>query len=123
MSERPKVIVVFDDNPTAGRQTEEQLKRAGFRALWASSAAQALYLLNPGFLGLVVIRLRLGGDAGLLLLTRVKQRWSRVPVIAVCESNLAGQQAETSGASGFICAPVEPTALIALVRAHLRPNR
>jgi len=90
-TEEPMVTVV-DDEPFA----QDILMRAAgswkFRCQAASSAEQALALLEKNLTPIVVTDLRMPGQGGLWLIRQIRQRWPEVGIIVLT----AGQDSEAT---------------------------
>lgn len=114
-----KTLIVFHEDPAEGRAIETVLTRGGHKALWASIPAQALYMLNPSFLGLVVMTIQ--GEF-LPLFSRVRQRWPNVPIVAIC-APIQDTEAFALGAVDCLRTPTDRVELLAVVQKHLNSVR
>jgi response regulator RpfG family c-di-GMP phosphodiesterase len=100
-------VLVIDDEAVVRNLMVEILDRAGYSALGADSASEALALLDDPKLALVVSDIVMPGLTGFQLLDEVHTRRPSLPVLLVTgsgtEDNL--QEALAHGAAGLITKP------------------
>src|ERR1700719_960396 len=100
------------------------LRNAGYSVVEACTGREALekILLDPA---LVILDVRLPDMLGYEVCRRIKAnpRTANIPVLQVSATFTSGEsrvQALDSGADAYLTQPIEPTVLIATVRALLR---
>ncbi len=121
-------VLFVDDEPEALSLVERRLSKRGYHVTAATSAEQALELLEVGKFDVVVTDLRMPGMDGLELCTRILGRYPRLPVILLTAfGNLeTAVGAIRSGAYDFVTKPLEVEVLtVALDRAiqHCHAHR
>ncbi len=124
----PRILVV-DDDPDILDYLSSLLEDHGYRVRTAASADAALAALPDFQPHTVLVDVLMPGRSGLDLLVRLRlePRWERVPVVVVtgsdtileddCQSYL-GSHHGVRGPDGVLGKPVDPGALLAVVR-HL----
>ena len=114
---RQRVVLVVDDDAVGRESLAEALGEMGYRALAAPSGAAALALLERQPVDLVLTDLRMPDMDGLELLTRVRQRDTRVFVIVVTAfaTITTAVEAMKRGAFNYIMKPIDLDHL----KAHL----
>jgi len=120
---RPKVLVC-DDEPQILRALRVILRDAGFEALPASDAEEALDVAAVERPDAAIIDLVLPGMDGVELCGRLRE-WSDLPIIvlsAVGEED-AKVRALAAGADDYVTKPFGPRELIARLNANLRRIR
>ena len=117
-------ILIVDDREQNRYISSRILRSAGYLVEEASSGRKALQkvLENPA---LVILDVRLPDIIGYEVCRRIKQnpQTSNIPVLLVSAAFTSSEsqvQALDSGADGYLIQPLEPTVLIATVRALLR---
>jgi DNA-binding NtrC family response regulator len=102
----------------------EMLKASGIDVVTAATAEEALRLLGKQSVDLVVTDLTLPGASGLALTRALRSRPDPISVIVLTGSASVSHAIEAlkSGACDYVCKPVDPSRLIALVRETLRSN-
>ncbi len=112
----PKIMVV-DDDPGLLRLLSMRLDAAGYKAVCASSAEEALAQLPASRPQVVVTDLRMGGMDGLALFGAIQQRHPALPVIMLtAHGTIPDAVAATSqGVFGFLTKPFDSKELLALV--------
>ncbi len=118
--DQPRVLVC-DDEQQILRALRVILRDAGFEALAASNAAEALDLAAVQRPDAAIIDLLLPDIDGVELCRRLRD-WSKMPVIvlsAVGEED-AKVRALAAGADDYVTKPFGPRELIARLRANLR---
>jgi len=118
--DKPRVLIC-DDEQQILRALRVILRDAGFEALPASTAAEALDLAAVHRPDAAIIDLLLPDVDGVELCRRLRD-WSEIPVIvlsAVGEED-AKVRALAAGADDYVTKPFGPRELIARLRANLR---
>lgn len=117
---RPRVLVC-DDEQQILRALRVILRDAGFEALPASDAEEALDVTAVGHPDAAIVDLVLPGRDGVELCRRLRE-WSEMPVIvlsAVGDED-AKVRALAAGADDYVTKPFGPRELVARLEANLR---
>jgi two-component system KDP operon response regulator KdpE len=120
MSERPEILVV-DDEPQILRALRVILRDAGFVAVPAATAEEALDLAAVRPPDAAIVDLVLPDGDGVEVCRRLRE-WSQMPVIvlsAVGEED-AKVRALAAGADDYVTKPFGPRELVARLEANLR---
>jgi two-component system, response regulator FlrC len=121
MAEALPVLVVEDDANLREALTDT-LELAGYSAIAASDAEQALAWLDKGKPGLVLSDVQMPGMDGHALLTTLKARRPDIPVILMTAYGQIDRavQAIRDGAADYLPKPFEPDRLLATVARYFR---
>jgi two-component system response regulator FlrC len=121
MSDAPTILVVEDD-PALREALSDTLEIAGYRALTAGDAEQALRCLEQHTPGLVLTDVQMPGMDGHALLRTLKLRHPEIPVIMMTAYGQIERavQAMHDGAADYLPKPFEPDHLLASVARHFR---
>jgi len=114
-------VLLVEDDPHVQLGCVQALQLAGLRVSAVDSAEAALQHLAPGFAGVVVTDMRLGGADGLSLVRHCQRIDAALPVIMITghgDMSLA-VEAMRSGAYDFIPKPFSPELLVDVVRRAL----
>lgn len=117
---KPRVLVC-DDEPQILRALRVILRDAGFEAMPADSAEEALDVAAVGRPDAAIVDLVLPDSDGVELCARLRE-WSKMPIIvlsAVGDED-AKVRALASGADDYITKPFGPRELVARLQANLR---
>jgi two-component system, OmpR family, response regulator len=116
--------LVVDDDPELLQSVSDYLRRFGFEAVAASTAAQMRSLLSQGGVDMVVLDVMLPDGDGLSICAALRQRpeTANLPVIMLTaqgdpHSRVLGLEL---GADDYIAKPFEPRELVARIKAVLR---
>ncbi len=119
--DRPKTVLVVEDNLLNRELTHAVLKSAGYDVVVAKDGAEALMLLGHETVDLMLLDIDLPFVDGHTVLQAVKEKGINVPAIFV--SGLPGEEPEVKafeiGAVDFIHKPVKNTVLLARVKRAL----
>ncbi len=119
MPERPPILVVEDD--TALREAvADTLEIAGYHAIPAADAEQALAWLEKSTPGLVLTDVQMPGMDGHAFLRALKQRRPGIPVILMTAYGQIERAVEAmrDGAADYLPKPFEPDRLLAAAARH-----
>ncbi|NQU09748.1 sigma-54-dependent Fis family transcriptional regulator, partial [bacterium] len=117
-------VLVADDEPNMRTTLAPILKAAGFDSVLADSAAAALARLEEESFQVLLTDARMPGMDGYQLLTEVRQRYPRLPVVmitAYATPKLA-VQAIRNGAADYLSKPFDPEELVHVLRRVLQGN-
>jgi two-component system response regulator FlrC len=121
MAESLPVLVVEDD-PALREALTDTLEMAGYSAIAAGNAEQALAWLDKCKPGLVLTDVQMPGMDGHALLRTLKVRRPEVPVILMTAYGQIDRavQAMRDGAADYLPKPFEPDNLLVTVARHFR---
>jgi CheY-like chemotaxis protein/anti-sigma regulatory factor (Ser/Thr protein kinase) len=121
-SDKPSRILVVDDDRATRLLLRKQLEAAGFEVSVAGDGLEALKLLRTRKLDLIVLDIWMPKMTGLDLLARLKRRKSRPKAVVMTSDDTPATllQAVREQAFEYVQKPVEPSALLQLVRAVLK---
>lgn len=119
-----KTILLVDDSPTMLMSMEATLTRAGYGVIKAASGEAALLGLVAGNRpNLMITDLHMGGMSGLDLIREVRKspagRFMPILMLTTESAQSRKDEAKAAGATGWIVKPVEPDALVGVVRQIL----
>jgi len=99
-------VLLIDDQPSILMLVQVMLERTipGVRVMTATSATDALYILQQEPCDVVLSDVTMPGEDGFFVLKQVKQQWPDLPVVLMSGSPLA-HEAELAGANGFLLKP------------------
>ncbi|WP_444462287.1 response regulator [Rhodobacter capsulatus] len=119
-----KTILLVDDSPTMLMSMEATLTRAGYGVIKAASGEAALQGMAGGNRpNLMITDLHMGGMSGLDLIREVRKspagRFMPILMLTTESAQSRKEEAKAAGATGWIVKPVEPDALVGVVRQIL----
>lgn len=109
-------VLVVDDDADIRETIVVLLEAEGYRAIGASSAAEALERLKAdGSVALVLVNLRMPGMSGTELMKVLKEDpgLAHIPVVVISGDNAAKDVALETGAAACLTKPIELQALLA----------
>lgn len=114
-------LLIVDDDASLRQVMSMQLEEMGFRALAASSGADALQVLASEPVSLVITDYRMPGMNGMALLERVRADFPLTPVIMITAFGSIGNAVEAikAGAFDYISKPIDFDQLAIVVRRAL----
>ncbi len=120
MSDSLTVLIVEDD-PHVLLGCQQALALEDIDSIGVGSAEEALQRVDEDFAGIVISDIRLPGIDGLELLTRLKQRDARLPVVLITGHGDIGMAvgAMREGAYDFMEKPFSPERLVDVARRAL----
>lgn len=115
-------VLIVEDDASLREALSDTLELAGYTAITASDAEQALAWLDRGRPGLVLSDVQMPGMDGHALLTTLKARRPEIPVILMTAYGQIERavQAIRDGAADYLPKPFEPDRLLATVARHFR---
>jgi two-component system copper resistance phosphate regulon response regulator CusR len=116
------VILIVEDDPLVASFVEQGLRAAGFVAARTDDGGEAVARVLAGGVELVLLDLALPGGDGFVVLSELRARGVRVPVIVVTGrvDMRDAAAALDSGADDYMTKPFDFSELLARVRARLR---
>ena len=118
-----ELILNVDDDETVRYVKSRSLRLGGFDVREAKDGASALELVERLHPALVLLDVKLPDIGGFEVCRLIKRRWPDIIVIQVSASLVSAVdrvEGLENGADCYLTAPLEPTELIAVVRAMLR---
>jgi|SRR5579862_855861 len=120
-AEKPRLVVIVDDDELIRKALDGLMKAAGFSALAFASAEE---LLNSGELqntACLIADIRMPGMSGLELQSKLNEGRYRIPIIFITGQGdeKMRMQALRAGAVEFLAKPFDNDVLIDSVRAAL----
>ena len=114
-------IMIVDDSPTMLMSLEGVLTRQGFGVVKATSGEQALAVLKGGTKpALLITDLNMGAMDGIQLIREARRLpgFQFLPMLMLTtESQQAKrQEAKSAGATGWLVKPVQPDALLGVIK-------
>ncbi len=115
-------ILVVEDDPSLREALTDTLEMAGYSAVSAANAEQALLCLDRSNPGLILTDVQMPGMDGHALLRALKVRRPEIPVILMTAYGQIDRavQAMRDGAADYLPKPFEPDRLLATVARHFR---
>lgn len=115
-------ILVVEDDAALREALTDTLELAGYQAMAAGDAEQALACLDKTTPGLVLSDVQMPGMDGHALLRTLKTRHPDIPVILMTAYGQIDRavQAMRDGAADYLAKPFEPDDLLATVARHFR---
>jgi two-component system chemotaxis response regulator CheY len=116
-----KPVLLVDDSPTMLTSISNVLRKAGITAKTAGSAEAALDLVNGGLAPcLVITDYHMPGMHGVDLIGKLRRvgatRFVPMLVLTTDSEQDKRQSAKAAGATGWLVKPVDPTALVQIVK-------
>lgn len=115
-------ILVVEDDVALSDKISKDLNDSGYQTDIAESMKDGSYYINIRNYDLVLLSFKLPDGNGLDLITEIKAKSPRVPVIVLAQKPKTEQEvgAFKAGADDFIAKPFEVPVLLARVEARLR---
>jgi DNA-binding response OmpR family regulator len=111
-------VLVVDDEPRIARFVLRGLENAGYGAVWAPTATDALMRLAEG-IDLVILDLGLPDFDGLEVLRAMRQAGMTTPVFVLSSSRADRHRGLSEGANEYFVKPTPMRTLLARVRETL----
>ena len=117
-------VLIVDDDLSVRNTMDEYIASAGFNTLAASSAEEALELIEKNNFAVVITDIRLPGLGGLELTKVIKQKnGSDVIVVTGYSDDYSYEEAINIGASDFVIKPVRLEELLLRLRRVLKERQ
>ena len=115
-------ILVVEDDVALSDKISRDLNDSGYQTDIAESMKDGSYYINIRNYDLVLLSFKLPDGNGLDLITEIKAKSPRVPVIVLAQKPKTEQEVSAfkAGADDFIAKPFEVPVLLARVEARLR---
>lgn len=115
-------ILVVEDDVALSDKISRDLNDSGYQTDMAESMKDGSYYINIRNYDLVLLSFKLPDGNGLDLITEIKAKSPRVPVIVLAQKPKTEQEVSAfkAGADDFIAKPFEVPVLLARVEARLR---
>ena len=116
-----KHILIVDDSPTMLMSMEGILGRAGYQVSKASSGEAAIGMVRGGTKpNLIITDLNMGGMNGIELIREARKapasRFTPILMLTTESAQNRREEAKAAGATGWLVKPVQPDALLAVVK-------
>jgi DNA-binding NtrC family response regulator len=110
-------ILIVDDEPGLRSGLSKILALQGYRALEASTAAEARRIMGSAEVHLVLLDLKLGSEDGLALLRSLKVEEPAVPIIIITGHGdvASAVQCMQAGATNYISKPIDNALLLSIL--------
>ena len=121
MESKPTLLIVEDDE-TLAKGLVHKLSTSGYNVLLASSAEDALGLIQESPPDLVLSDIMLGGQDGIWLMKKIKENSPATPVILLTAKMTEQDRVDglEAGADDYVTKPFSSAELLARIRARLR---
>jgi DNA-binding response OmpR family regulator len=121
-------ILIIDDEPNLRRSLGLILQRAGYLITTASSASEAIHLLQAGAYDLTFLDIKLPDQNGIQLLPQLRELYPEMPIlILTAHATLdTAIRAVRLGARDYLLKPIDPESILTRVEVVLeeaRPKR
>jgi len=118
-----KNILLVEDNPVNRRLAVFLLRSQGYEVREATTAQEALELLEKERADLIVMDIQLPGMDGLEVTRRIKAQpaTADIPIIAVTSYAMKGdrEKALAAGCVGYVTKPIDKNIFVQEIAAHL----
>ncbi len=126
MNKQPRILIV-DDEPANIFLFEGVLEKEGYLVSTAKDGEEALTLMDKKPPDLVILDLLMPRKHGFDLLAELKgsEKFKHIPVIiatAVYRGPVVKMEVRNMGADAFLEKPVEPEALVEVVKKFVQPQ-
>jgi CheY-like chemotaxis protein len=120
-------ILVVEDHPVNQQLLAALLSKAGYAVAAAPDGQAALAALREGAFDLVLMDCQLPRMDGLEATRRIRAGETGTPEIPILGVSASAMQLDRdecarAGMDGFVSKPVQPDALLRLIRSHLAPT-
>lgn len=116
-------ILIVDDNPVNLKLAVSVLEAAGFAIDFATTAEEALVMIEARLPHLVLMDIGLPGMDGLTLTRRLRSdtRYINLPIVALTAFAMKGDErrALDAGCNGYITKPIDTRAFALQIAAYL----
>ena len=115
-------ILIIDDEPNLRRSLGLILQRAGYLITSASSAAEAIHLLQAGAYDLTFLDIKLPDQNGIQLLPQIRDLYPEMPILILTAHATLDTAigAVRLGAKDYLLKPIDPENILARVADILK---
>ena len=115
-------VLIVEDDPDIASLLRRGLGASGYRAEWAETNAAALAAVEAGGIDAAIVDMMLGAESGAVLLTEMRRRGHRLPVLLLSALARVEDRARglDAGAQDYIVKPFEFAELLARLEVQLR---
>lgn len=116
-AKHPGYVLVVDDEAVVRDFLSRCLERAGYVVKQAESAPEALQTMMSEPASAVLCDIRMPGQDGLWLASRLRDRWPEIPVVmaSAIDDSQTVRQSRALGVVDYITKPIRPEQLIEVV--------
>jgi two-component system chemotaxis response regulator CheY len=122
---KPGTILVVDDSAVMRQMISEMLETGGYQVLSARDGEAALAQVRKGGVDLVLTDWTMIPMDGGELTRQLRQlpADAPIPILVLSTINAESTKAEArkAGANGWLCKPIDPETLLAVVGSLMRP--
>lgn len=122
---KKKTILVVDDSAVMRQLNSALLEEGGYRVLLAADGTTALEQVREAAVDLVLTDWTMSPMDGCELTRQLRRLpdYVDIPVLVLSTANSDASKAEArkAGASGWLCKPIEPATLLAVVGSLMNP--
>jgi CheY-like chemotaxis protein/anti-sigma regulatory factor (Ser/Thr protein kinase) len=119
---KEKQVLIVDDHELSYRFTSSLLNKAGINTMYACSGIEALQLLSErDMIDLVLLDIQMPGMDGLEVLSRIREKKLKLPVIAQTAHALSGDREKylSCGFNDYLSKPIDRNELISKILSFL----
>ncbi|MEO8132744.1 MAG: response regulator [Betaproteobacteria bacterium] len=115
-------LLLVEDDPMVGESVRQGLRQDGFAVDWVTDGRAAELALDNGVYDLLLLDLGLPRKEGLAVLTTLRRRGNRIPVLIVTARDAVADRVAglDAGADDYLVKPFDLDELAARIRALLR---
>ncbi|MCB2230435.1 response regulator [bacterium] len=117
-----KRILIVDDNPNMSSLLQEMLEVFDYESVRAGDGAEALSELEKGNFSMVITDMRMPNMSGLELISEVKSRFPKMPVVLISGYSVSEIDAQPGShrADGFLGKPLMMSDIEKMLNTLLR---
>ena len=123
MADRPKRILIVEDNETDVRLLKDILETSGYTILQTGDGLQAINIAHANRPDLILMDIQLPEISGLEVTRRLRgdERSQRIPIIAVTAFAMGWHEREAldSGCNAYISKPISIFSFLRTVKSFL----
>ena len=102
-----KTVLIVDDNPNMSSLLSEMLEVFDYESVMAADGIEALEKLSESKISLIITDMRMPKMTGMELLSEVKEKYPKIPVVLISGYSVGDMKTETGGnkPDGFLAKP------------------
>ena len=118
LAKHPGYVLVVDDETVVREFLTRCLERAGYVVKQAESAPEALQTMMSEPASAVLCDIRMPGQDGLWLASRLRGRWPEIPVVmaSAIDDIQTVRQSRDLGVADYLTKPIKPEQLLEVLR-------